>query len=349
MLISAYKSNKVLLLTLLLVSLGLRIFVASDNNLHTWDERYHALVAKNLVSEPLKPTLYKYPLLPYNVENWVANHVWLEKGPIPLWSMACSIKLFGINEFAIRFPSLIISVLGVWLTFLTGKKLFDEKTGLVAAGFHSINGLLIEVAGGRISSDHVETFFVFFIQLAAFLVILVVKKRNVTLLSLLAGIATGIAFLCKWTPSLIIFPIWIVAEYYNSERSAGKALYNMALGVLGFALTVLPWLLYINTQFPVESSYVFKKFLFAFSQPVEQHSGPVYYYFQKLGMVYGELIWIPIIGSFYFIFKHKSDWRLTFLNSWFDPIYNFFSWRNQKAHLFAFIRSGYIFTSCLLH
>lgn len=340
-LVNIGQTYKIFALSLIIFSaIGLRIFVASDHYLHTWDERYHALVAKNMVSEPLEPTLYKTPLLPYSMENWVANHVWLEKGPVPLWSMACSIKLFGENEYAIRIPSLIISVLAVWLTFLMGKNLFDEKTGLLAAFFHSINGLLIEVAGGRISSDHIETFFIFFIQLAAFLVILTIKNRKVTFLSLLIGMVTGIAFLCKWTPSVVIFPLWMIGEYFNSNKTKARIFYNLSLGIFGFALIITPWLIYINEHFPEEAHYVFKKFLFAYNQTVEQHTGPFYHYFQNLGMVYGELIWIPIIWT---IYKSKFDWKLIFLNCWWIIPFVIFSFAATKRHTYLLMCAPALF------
>ena len=56
----SFKNNQ-LNLALILTILGgliLRIYSASDLFLHSWDERYHALVAKNLLQHPLLPTLY---------------------------------------------------------------------------------------------------------------------------------------------------------------------------------------------------------------------------------------------------------------------------------------------------
>jgi 4-amino-4-deoxy-L-arabinose transferase len=47
-------------------ALFLRAFAASDPFLHEWDERFHALVAKNLASHPLVPTLYDDPALPFD-------------------------------------------------------------------------------------------------------------------------------------------------------------------------------------------------------------------------------------------------------------------------------------------
>jgi len=79
------------LFLILVASLTLRLYAASDRCLHMWDERYHALVAKHLITHPLTPTLFESPVLDYDLTNWTANHVWLEKGPIPLWALSGSL------------------------------------------------------------------------------------------------------------------------------------------------------------------------------------------------------------------------------------------------------------------
>ena len=43
------------LFLIMLSGLILRVFTSLDFYLHEWDERYHALVAKNLIGNPFKP------------------------------------------------------------------------------------------------------------------------------------------------------------------------------------------------------------------------------------------------------------------------------------------------------
>src|SRR5687768_6910766 len=67
----------------------LRVFMAQlDPFLNLWDERYHALVAKNMMLEPFKPMLYANPVLPYSFDSWTNNHIWLHKQPLFLWQIA---------------------------------------------------------------------------------------------------------------------------------------------------------------------------------------------------------------------------------------------------------------------
>ena len=120
-------------------------------SLHQWDERFHALVAKNLISDPLKPTLYRSPAVSYDYRDWTSNHVWLHKPPVALWLMAGSMRVFGINEIAMRLRSLLLSTGAVLLTFLIGRVLFDDRVALLAAGFHVVNGFLVALSPVAVS------------------------------------------------------------------------------------------------------------------------------------------------------------------------------------------------------
>lgn len=50
--------------------------------LNVWDERFHALVAKNLTKHWLMPTLYDDPIVNMAYDNWDRYHIWLCKPPL---------------------------------------------------------------------------------------------------------------------------------------------------------------------------------------------------------------------------------------------------------------------------
>lgn len=339
----ARNNFKIALLLILVCGLILRVYTSTDFFLHNWDERYHALVAKNLIQHPLTPTLYDNVVLPYNYDNWVANHVWLEKGPIPLWAIAISIKIFGNTDMAVRIPSIILSLLAVYLTFLIGTLLFNKKVGLLASFFHSINGLVIEVAAGRVSSDHVETFFIFLIELGVFISIVAIIKNKNKKFSLLIGAATGLAFLCKWSPALIVFPLWVMGEILVANKSKSQIFTHLLVAIFAFCIVVAPWLWHIRVAFPQESAWIIKKFLFAYNETLEQHQGLFYYYFQNMGMVFGEIIWIPLLISFFQIVKKQADWRMNMLSMWWIIPFTIFSFAATKRHTYLLLAAPAIF------
>jgi 4-amino-4-deoxy-L-arabinose transferase-like glycosyltransferase len=98
------KQTKESLLLILLGGTIIRTWCVLDGFLYAWDERYHALVAKNMMGNPLLPLLFKNPILPYNYQHWTTNHVWLHKQPLSLWLMSASLSVFGNVEWAVRLP-----------------------------------------------------------------------------------------------------------------------------------------------------------------------------------------------------------------------------------------------------
>lgn len=331
------KNFQLSIVLILFSALALRIYAGSDFFLHNWDERYHALVAKNLLNHPLIPTLYDYPVLPYHFQNWVSNHIWLDKPPVPLWAIALSLKIFGINEIAVRIPSIIISTLSIFLTYKIGSLLFSKKVGLLAAFLHSINGLLIELTAGQVSSDHVETFFLFFVELGIFLSIYAIHKNKSYLFSLLIGLVTGLSLLCKWNPGLIVIPVWFVGAYLSKQYSLKKLFINLIIIISSCFFIFGIWIGYIYYYFPEETKWVLSKFVLAYNYVVEGHQGPIYFYFNDMRIVYGELIYIPILLNIYFLFRKKISWKMAMVSAWWVIPILVFSFAETKRQTYMLI------------
>jgi len=62
--------------------------------------------------------------------QWSTIH---RKTPFHFWSIAVSYKIFGVNEFAVRMPSVLAVLLTCLLLFLLGRPLFGEKNAKRAA------------------------------------------------------------------------------------------------------------------------------------------------------------------------------------------------------------------------
>jgi 4-amino-4-deoxy-L-arabinose transferase-like glycosyltransferase len=293
-------------IVVIIIAAILRIIGATDSHLHAWDERYHALVAKNLIDHPLAPTLHENPVLEFDNDNWVGSNVWLGKPSFPLWLMSGSIAIFGNNLLAVRLPSILLGLLAVWLTFLIGRKLFDERIALLAAYFHAINGLVIELVGGRVSSDHVEVCFIVMIEIAIYLIVLNLKTKPNLKLPFFTGVFMGLAFLSKWYPALIVLPVWFTFLVAYGKFNWGVFFKQGGLILAGFSITALPWVLYMLSAFPDEMSAIMFNALSAYSETVESHVAPVYYYFHKLLVIFNELIYLALGFFIYRLFKTEK-------------------------------------------
>lgn len=339
-----WKKDNYQIAVLLLIIFGLiiRIFTASDFYLHTWDERYHALVAKNLINHPLIPTLYENPILQYDYKSWVGNHIWVHKQPLPLWVMSFSLNLFGFNEIALRLPSIILTSIGIWITFEIGNKLFNKKVGFLAAFFYSINGLIIELTAGRVPTDHPDVFFLFFVELAVYFSLIFAQKDKL-IYNVLAGMSIGAAILSKWLPALIVLPIWLLIVLEFGGFSYKKIAYNFIILVVFCTLVFLPWQLYIYKFFPVEASYEASFNMKHITEALEGQSGPFYYFFDIIRINYGDLIYLPLLWFFYNLYKNVTNKKQLILLVWFLVPILFFSIAKTKMQGYILFTSPALF------
>ena len=317
------------LLFIVLSGLIFFFFTASDFFLHVWDERYHALVAKNILKHPFYPTLYDNPILPYDHRSWVGNHLWLHKQPLPLWLMAGSMKTFGINEIALRLPSIIMSTIGIFLTFKIGSYFFNKKIGLFAAFLFSINGLIIELTGGRVATDHIDIIFMFFILLAIFLTTIFIERRHLVY-TLLIGLCIGAAVLTKWLPALIVLPIWLLLVLNNNSFTIKAIFGHSVFLIFTIIMVTLPWQLYIYNAFPLEAAHEASLNLRHFTEVLDEQTGSIFYFINRIRINYGELIYLPLIWFSWKIFRNPNNYKHLALFIWFIVPLLFFSLAKTK-------------------
>ncbi len=106
-------------LTVAIVSGLLFIPFIGGMHLFDWDEINFAESAREMI------VTGDYLTVPINFQPF-----W-EKPPLFIWMQALSMKLFGINEFAARFPNAVCGIITLLLLFHKGKKLYGSLFGLL--------------------------------------------------------------------------------------------------------------------------------------------------------------------------------------------------------------------------
>ena len=54
------------------------------------------------------------------------------KPPLTYWAIAASSAIFGLNEFGIRLPIVLMALGSIWLTYLLGKRMYGQSGGFYA-------------------------------------------------------------------------------------------------------------------------------------------------------------------------------------------------------------------------
>ena len=61
------------------------------------------------------------------------GNAYLDKPPLIFWLTASSYWLFGINNFAFKFPAILFALLGIYSVYRFGRLWYDRETGALAA------------------------------------------------------------------------------------------------------------------------------------------------------------------------------------------------------------------------
>lgn len=125
-----------------------------------------------------------------------------EKPPLFIWLQALSMKIFGVNEFAARFPNALCGVLTLLLLFEIGKKLYNKVFGFIWAVVY-IGSFL---SFFYFKSGIIDPWFNLFIFLSIYFAYKYLKYsvheiRNISL----SGLFIGLAVLTKGPAGFLVF------------------------------------------------------------------------------------------------------------------------------------------------
>lgn len=337
--------NKVNLSVIFLILTGVFIFSFSallDPFLNLWDERFHALVAKNLMHHPLMPTLYDNPIVDMNYDRWDRYYIWLHKQPLFLWQIALSFKLFGISEFTLRLPDIILSTILIFISYRSGKLIVNQRVGYLSGVLILSTIFFLELIAGRQELEHNDISFLVYISLSIWSFIEYYfsgKKYWVFLI----GLFSGMAILCKWLVGLLIYFGWYILRLQQKKY---KLSYNkdILISLLITVLIAIPWQILTFIWYPAEASLAYKFNAIHFTNALEGHSGTFWYHFDKFNIIYGSIASFLVIPAFFFMLKNSRDKKLFYsLLSMVLIIYLFFSLAATKMPSFTIVVSMIIF------
>ncbi|WP_199884141.1 ArnT family glycosyltransferase [Anaerosinus massiliensis] len=251
----------------------------------------------------------------------IYGEFWYDKPPMYYWLVAAAFSIFGQGEFAARVPSAFFAVSGAVLVYLSGRKLFNERAGLLSA-LVLVTSFEYFYLGNAAVTDMTLTFF----MTAALLSFLHQKYNLLYVLAALAVVTKGpvAIFFC----GLIISLYLGVTGSFNSIKTI-----KIIRGSVVFALIALPWygvMYYLHGMTFIETFLGFHN-VTRFLQP-EHVSGAVWYYYIPV-LLLGFFPWSAcLVQAFLSAMKEKGQYRnvCIFLEIWIFVIFLFFSISQTK-------------------
>lgn len=229
--------------------------IGLDPYLHDWDERFHAVVAKNMMDYPFRPMIRLEALLPYKVDDWCCNYIWVHKQPLFLWQMALSMKVFGVNVIALRLPNVLMGTFMTYAIFRIGKIWANDwKVGYLAALLFAVGYYNMELSTGFMSLDHNDLMMGGYVT-ASIWALCEYTVNPAMKWVIWTGIFAGAAILTKWLTGLLIFGGWGIYLLANKElRFSLRGWLHLVAALLTCVVVFVPWQLYIRSAFPAETA-----------------------------------------------------------------------------------------------
>ena len=202
-----------------------------------------------------------------------------EKPPFFFWIQVLSMKLFGVNEFAARFPNALLGFVYMWSLFLIGKRHFGSKFGLIWALIFGAS-LLPQV---YFRSGIIDPLFNLFIFLSIYFMAVALKdkqRKNLLLMALLSGVFSGLSVITKGPVGFLLLGLTLFV-YLILERFRSFPSIKLILGfIAGLFLIVGIWLSLEVAQngFEILGQFIAYQ-LDLFSKDVAGHAQPFYYHF----------------------------------------------------------------------
>ena len=187
-------NNKSLKIQLFLILAGILLFLPGLGRVHLfdWDEINFAESAREMLVSG------DYLNVQINFETF-----W-EKPPLFIWMQAASMKIFGVNEFAARFPNVICGIVVLLVLFNIGKELKNSRFGILWAAMYVTS----IIPFFYFKSGIIDPWFNLFIFLGIYFAIRITspsKKGNPHWQAFWAAFFIGLAVLTKGPVGFLIF------------------------------------------------------------------------------------------------------------------------------------------------
>lgn len=253
---------------LLIVVLGSLLFIPflGATHLFDWDEINFAESSREMILTGN-----------YSIPQIAFQPFW-EKPPVFFWLQVLSMKVFGINEFAARFPNAVCGIVTLLVLFRVGKKIRNEQFGWV---------WVLAYAGSFLphvyfKSGIIDPWFNLFIFLSIYQLAQYTsaEKRYSTKAILLAGLFAGLAIMTKGPVALLIIGLCygvyaLVTRFKNFMR-----IKDMFLFLLLTALVGSIWFFALLANGQEEIIYEFIRYqVRLFRTEDAGHGGPFFYHF----------------------------------------------------------------------
>ncbi len=216
-------------------------------------------------------------------QNQINFEPFWEKPPLFFWLQSACMSVFGVNEFAARLPNAICGIFTLLFLFKIGKRLYNERFGMIWALLY-LGSLLPHM---YFRSGIIDPVFNLFIFASLYYIIRTVNEshpKSATRYSLTGGLMIGLAIITKGPVAILILGLAVAVFWIVNRFRPLTTVKNLLLFLLVSLLTSFLWFGYETIKngpwFLAEFiSYQIELFTGQEGGAAAGHQQPFYYHF----------------------------------------------------------------------
>ena len=250
-----------------------------------------------------------------------------EKPILIYWLQAASVKVFGLNEFALRFPSAVAAAVWALATYCFTRRMLGADTAFLTA-FLLVTALQVTIIAKAAIADAALNCFIA-IAMFDFYSYLESGQRKFYYRAM-AAMALGM--LTKG-PVAIMIPLATTLIFCLVQRQAMRWVKTFAdpRGILLFLVIAAPWYIaaIIDQGRPILEEWVLRQTLHRLNKPLEGHSGGFLYYVP--------VVLVGLVPYTALLFRAAGNLRtdlksplVRYMLIWFAFVFVFFSFSGTK-------------------
>lgn len=218
---------------MVMVALFICFWKLGSEPLHQWDESRNGVNAIEMLQNHDYVNLF-YGGLP---------DTWNAKPPLMIWMIAGSFKIFGTNEFALRFPSAVAIFLSFIILYRIIKLYGDDWLAFATClMLMTVNGLIGSHVG---RTGDFDALFILFLLMTTYFALRYLDFNNLNFI-IYCGISMGLAFYTKGLAALIILPGFILYSLITKRFLRILKDYRFWIAVLCFFFFIISWYLIVS-------------------------------------------------------------------------------------------------------
>ncbi|MGS2617371.1 ArnT family glycosyltransferase [Micromonospora sp. LZ34] len=165
-----------------------------------------------------------------------ANSITVDKTPAALWLMALSVRLFGLNSWALLVPQVLCGVASVGVLYATVRRWHGPAAGLIAGAVLA----LTPVATLMFRFNNPDALLVLLLVTAAYATVRAVESAGTRWL-VLAGALVGFGFLTKMLQAFLVVPVFAGVYLLAAPTGGWRRLRQVLLAGLGMVVAAGWW------------------------------------------------------------------------------------------------------------